>query len=162
LLSIVTYDYGTRLNEAAASTTTTTSACIQAVEEQHRAAVRMRMQNAHLNLLSDEEDVMYATAPTTNGNDAIEHGSTQHKREKSKHKDKDKSGDKDIHHEKKSGKREKRGRGEDDGGDGDDAVLAKLQRRRNKPQWQIDEEEYDRQCVAHVLQRMVFHFCFTM
>ena len=76
-----------------------TIACMQAVELQHRAAVRARAHNAHLNALSDDDDAPYATAPTTDAHTGGDPAAT-HRREK---------GEKSKHKEKKSRKRDRKG-----------------------------------------------------
>lgn len=136
-------------------------ACVQAAELQHRAAVRARVQNAQLNALSYQDDTAYATLPTTDAR-AARDPSTHHKRdksEKSKHKSKDKAKSKDKD---KKRKRERRGREEEGGDEEEDTILAKLHKGRSKPQWQIDEEEYDRQCVSFNCIFYVFRLRFSM
>lgn len=107
---------------------------MQAYERQHREAVRTAALNARLNTLH-EEDPPFPVAPTTDAA-ALSDVDVQDQAPK-KHKDK----------KSKSRKRDRRKRDED--ADGDDDTAARLQKNRGKQQWELDEEQFDEECVAH-------------
>lgn len=107
----------------------------QAYEKQHREAVRAAALNARLNTLEDD-DPAPLEAPTTDARtpdrDTADDMARQHKERKSK-----------------SRKRDRRRREAED--DGEDDTAARLHRARGKAQWQLDEEQYDQECVPSPL-----------
>jgi hypothetical protein len=116
---------------------------VQAYAKEHQAAVRAAAANARLNTLQYDEPPQPRSPSTSarpaaadvNGDDAAGTQSAGREGKRSKS---------DSTKSKKRSR--KRGRDRDEGEDDADAI-ERLRNGRSKRQWQLDEENFDRQCA---------------